>query len=318
MPIRRRGLSCGLRTNVLGALTVFSPSDDPLRHSQIVSKRFHYDWLFSETALQRAIDEIVPDLLIPFDDRTVMHLHALHRTTTNSATCELIGRSLGKPIFFPLIESRFELLHLAAKSGLPVPPSMRLTSETDLDGWDQPFPWVLKSSMSWGGDGVRVVGGKHEAREAFHLMNRPTARVRAVWRWLNESEDMETAVKTIAHELSLSGLNGLDFMIDVNGVAWLIELNPRATQTGHLYTSSHFSLADRLANALRGRVVSTECPVDAGTVITLFPGLGKQTRTIPGFVHPSMTCRGKSPTCCAPSLRNGRRAQMLCCSWRGD
>jgi hypothetical protein len=33
-----------------------------------------------------------------------------------------------------------------------------------------------------------------------------------------ESEDMETAVKTIAHELSLSGLNGLDFMIDANGV----------------------------------------------------------------------------------------------------
>jgi hypothetical protein len=165
-------------------------------------------------------------------------------------------------------------------------------------------------------------------------MNQPTARVRAVWRWLNgngfflqpswarvvpeiivqgfvpgrpanaafacwkgnvlgnlpiralktdgptgqalsvqviESEDMETAVKTIAHGLSFSGLNGLDFMIDASGVAWLIELNPRATQTGHLCTSGRFSLADRLANALCGRAVSTECPVDAGTVITLFP-----------------------------------------------
>jgi len=310
------------------------PPCHPLRHTKSVSKRFHYGWLFPEAALQRAIDKIGPDLLIPFDDGTVMHLHALHRTTTSSATRDLIERSLGRSIEFPLIDSRFEFLELAAKLGLHVPPSMRLRSETDLNDWDQPFPWLLKSTMSWGGTGVRVVNSKHEAREAFRLMSRPMGRVKAVWRWLNgngfylrpawarvvpeiivqgfvpgtpanaafacwngkvlgnlsvralktdgptgqalsvqvvESADMETAVKTMAHELSLSGLNGLDFMIDANGVAWLIECNPRVTQVCHVLTVGHSSLADRLADALCGRPVSTECPVEAGTVITMFP-----------------------------------------------
>ena len=45
---------------------------------------------------------------------------------------------------------------------------------------------------------------------------------------------MTQAARRLCAELGLSGLFGLDFMLDDDGRAWLIELNPRATPTCHL------------------------------------------------------------------------------------
>jgi len=45
---------------------------------------------------------------------------------------------------------------------------------------------------------------------------------------------MDEAVKKIAARFRLSGLHGLDFMRDRDGVPHLIEVNPRATQICHL------------------------------------------------------------------------------------
>jgi len=50
-----------------------------------------------------------------------------------------------------------------------------------------------------------------------------------------ENDEIRTAAERIAEELQLSGFHGLDFMIeDGTGDAYLIELNPRCTQLGHL------------------------------------------------------------------------------------
>nr|WP_232523268.1 thioesterase domain-containing protein [Nocardioides sp. MAH-18] len=46
--------------------------------------------------------------------------------------------------------------------------------------------------------------------------------------------DMDYAVKSIVSRLELSGLCGLDFILDADGRAHLLELNPRATPTSHL------------------------------------------------------------------------------------
>jgi hypothetical protein len=46
--------------------------------------------------------------------------------------------------------------------------------------------------------------------------------------------DMTYAVKSLVSNLGLSGLCGLDFILDDDGRAHLIELNPRATPTSHL------------------------------------------------------------------------------------
>ncbi|HEU5035698.1 MAG TPA: thioesterase domain-containing protein [Nocardioides sp.] len=46
--------------------------------------------------------------------------------------------------------------------------------------------------------------------------------------------DIAYAVKSVVSNLELSGLCGLDFVLDEDGHAHLIELNPRATPTSHL------------------------------------------------------------------------------------
>jgi ATP-grasp domain len=58
-----------------------------------------------------------------------------------------------------------------------------------------------------------------------------------------ESEEIRVCAEKIAQRLQLSGFHGLDFMIeDATGYAYLIELNPRCTQLGHLQTVMHGDL----------------------------------------------------------------------------
>lgn len=52
---------------------------------------------------------------------------------------------------------------------------------------------------------------------------------------LIENAGMEFAIETMARQLGLSGLHGFDFVLEeATGHAYLIEINPRATQVGHL------------------------------------------------------------------------------------
>ncbi len=58
-----------------------------------------------------------------------------------------------------------------------------------------------------------------------------------------ENAEIRMAAERIAERLQLSGFHGLDFMIeDATGHAYLIELNPRCTQLGHLQTEMHGDL----------------------------------------------------------------------------
>jgi hypothetical protein len=76
---------------------------------------------------------------------------------------------------------------------------------------------------------------------------------------------MDGAVRKIAARFRLNGLQGLDYVRDKDGVAHLIEINPRATQICHL------ALDSDLPAALLGRPerpAVTDC-----RQIALFPQL---------------------------------------------
>jgi len=65
-----------------------------------------------------------------------------------------------------------------------------------------------------------------------------------------ENDEIRTAAESIAERLQLSGFHGLDFMIeDETGHAYLIELNPRCTQLGHLQTAVQRDLVGVLCGA---------------------------------------------------------------------
>jgi ATP-grasp domain len=76
---------------------------------------------------------------------------------------------------------------------------------------------------------------------------------------LIENEEIRIAAGRIAERLQLSGFHGLDFILEAGtGDAYLIELNPRCTQLGHLEITGQGDLAGVLCGtsadaALRGR-----------------------------------------------------------------
>jgi hypothetical protein len=67
---------------------------------------------------------------------------------------------------------------------------------------------------------------------------------------LMDHPDVTFAVKSVVRELELSGLCGLDFIVDDEGHAHLIELNPRATPTSHLIGTDGSDLLTALRTAL--------------------------------------------------------------------
>jgi ATP-grasp domain len=70
---------------------------------------------------------------------------------------------------------------------------------------------------------------------------------------LVENEEIRTAAERIAERLQLSGFHGLDFVLEEGtGHAYLIELNPRCTQLGHLRVGDQGDLAGALSRAFTG------------------------------------------------------------------
>ena len=88
----------------------------------------------------------------------------------------------------------------------------------------------------------------------------PAKRMRQV-----QCPHMEEAARRIAARFGLSGLQGLDFVRDEEGLPHLIEINPRATQICHL------ALGSDLPAALLG--VPPRRAATTGSQIALFPQL---------------------------------------------
>jgi hypothetical protein len=89
---------------------------------------------------------------------------------------------------------------------------------------------------------------------------------------LIENPEMSSAVEKMARRLGLSGIHGFDFMLEANtGNAHLIEINPRATQVGHLALGPGRDLPAALYAALSGEPFRAAPKVTEGDTITLFP-----------------------------------------------
>jgi predicted ATP-grasp superfamily ATP-dependent carboligase len=67
-----------------------------------------------------------------------------------------------------------------------------------------------------------------------------------------KNNEIEDAVRLLAWKLQLSGFHGLDFVLEQDtDAAYLVELNPRATQLGHLNLSAQGDLAGVMARKLK-------------------------------------------------------------------
>jgi carbamoylphosphate synthase large subunit len=87
-----------------------------------------------------------------------------------------------------------------------------------------------------------------------------------------QNEEMKKAAELVVSRLGLSGFYGLDFMMESGtGVPYLIEMNPRCTQLGHIEFADQGCLAGVLSAVLRGEPrPQVQSPVP-GNTIALFP-----------------------------------------------
>jgi hypothetical protein len=121
------------------------------------------------------------------------------------------------------------------------------------------------STVAWWEGNVR-------ASLHFEVINkRDSAGPSSVVR-LTENAEMSAAAEKMVRRLNLSGMHGFDFMLEAHtGHAYLIEINPRSTQVGHLALGPGRDLPAALYSALSGEVVRIAPKVTENDTIALFP-----------------------------------------------
>ncbi len=112
-----------------------------------------------------------------------------------------------------------------------------------------------------------VLAGLH-----FEVINKTSSAGPATVVHLIEHPEMVAAVEKMVRRLNLSGVHGFDFMLEAStGNAYLIEINPRTTQVGHLALGNGRDLPAALSAAMSGAPVQAAGKVTDNDVITLFP-----------------------------------------------
>jgi hypothetical protein len=106
----------------------------------------------------------------------------------------------------------------------------------------------------------------------FEVLNKRNSAGPACVVRMIENADMSAAVTKMAKRLNLSGLHGFDFLLESDTErAFLIEINPRATQVGHLTLGPRRDLSAALVAAVSGNVIRDAPKVTEKDTIALFP-----------------------------------------------
>lgn len=112
-----------------------------------------------------------------------------------------------------------------------------------------------------------ILAGLH-----FEVLRKSNAAGHATVVRLIENAEMASAAEKVVRRMGLSGLCGFDFMLEADtGTAYLIEINPRATQVGHLTLGAGRDLPAALYGAVTGHPIRPAPAVTENPTIALFP-----------------------------------------------
>jgi hypothetical protein len=114
--------------------------------------------------------------------------------------------------------------------------------------------------------------GKVLASLHFEVLKKAGSTGHATVLRLIEHPEMADAAEKIVRRFKLSGLHGLDFMLEAHtGNAHLIEINPRTTQVGHLALGIQRDLPAALYAVLTGKETQPAPKITESDTIALFP-----------------------------------------------
>jgi Carbamoyl-phosphate synthase L chain, ATP binding domain len=106
----------------------------------------------------------------------------------------------------------------------------------------------------------------------FEVLRKCNAAGHATVVRLIDNAEISTAVERVVRRMGLSGLCGFDFMLEARtGHAYLIEINPRLTQVGHITLGAGHDLPAALYGAVSGQLGRVSPAVTANDTIALFP-----------------------------------------------
>ena len=106
----------------------------------------------------------------------------------------------------------------------------------------------------------------------FEVLRKGNAAGHATVVRLIDNSEISTAVEKVVRRMGLSGLYGFDFMLETGtGNAYLIEINPRSTQVGHLTLGPERDLPAALYGAISGHPTRVSPTVTENDTIALFP-----------------------------------------------
>ena len=121
-------------------------------------------------------------------------------------------------------------------------------------------PTVNRVSPLWRGmrRPARSFAGRATVLASLHfeVLRKCSAAGHATVVRLIENTEMSTAVERVVRRMGLSGFYGFDFMLEAGtGHAYLIEINPRATQVGHITLGAGRDLPAALYGAVSGHPI---------------------------------------------------------------
>jgi hypothetical protein len=125
-------------------------------------------------------------------------------------------------------------------------------------------PTAMRAVMAWRGQVLSGLSGIK--RETHPFPTSPSSVVEFI-----EHEEMRNTAQILVAELGFSGLASLDFQLDADGKAHLIELNPRPTPICHLGEVLGRDLCQCLADTLRGQLVQDVEAPNLPRTVALFP-----------------------------------------------
>jgi len=167
---------------------------------------------------------------------------------------------------------------------LQAPPSLARAAKRALVDQDKTLVWPSLLRRRPVVNAQAFVAG-HEATSAvvcwkgvvlaslhFEVVNKASSRGHATVVRPIENVEMSDAAEKMARRLNLSGLYGFDFMLEAQtGNAYLVEINPRSTQVGHLSLGPGRDIPAALYAALSGKTVATAPKITGKDTIALFP-----------------------------------------------
>jgi hypothetical protein len=166
--------------------------------------------------IERVMQDLSPDLVVPTDPTSFQHLRELYAMRSEagrlrSPIARTIARSLGAPDGYDRVASSVDLQHFAREHALPVPNSVEVDDEATLRVLLEsvPLPVMLKGDGGWAGSRVETVRSMEAGIAAYHRVT-GASQVTKLWKEQNKlhrlSDLLQPRLRTVSLQQRIDGV----------------------------------------------------------------------------------------------------------------